>query len=192
MNCIDELKSEHQDIKTALVVIKTISKQMLASSSSSLMRDAEELIDFFRTFVNTCHHGKEESGLFPVLDQIGISHQDAPIRILLDEHEKGGKFIHDMARALKDYKTGLSQAAARFSRHVNEYINLLKTHIQKENEVIFPTANLRLPESSKSQIKKQFEEIEEVILGPGKHKQYHTMLEVLNQKYAPIEENIYL
>lgn len=184
MNPIDELKSEHRGIETALAILEVMAERLLAGENSSLVLDAEELLDFFRTFVDTCHHGKEERGLFPALEQIGISRQGGPIGAMLGEHEQGRAHIREMARALKDHEAGKPRAAERFSGHADEYIELLHRHIEKEDQVLFLMAAERLPASRNSQLEEQFEQIERDVVGEGKHEQYHTMLDAFRQKYG--------
>jgi hemerythrin-like domain-containing protein len=36
------------------------------------------MLAFFRTFTDTCHHGKEEGYLFPALEAIGVSRKNGP------------------------------------------------------------------------------------------------------------------
>ncbi|RJQ66406.1 MAG: hemerythrin [Desulfobacteraceae bacterium] len=161
-----------------------IAERLVGGENSGLVKDAEALLDFFRTFVDTCHHGKEESGLFPALEQVGVSRQGGPIGVMLNEHEQGRTHLREMARALKDHEAGRPQSAERFSMHAGEYIDVLKRHIQKEDQVLFPLAAERLPASTAAQLETKFKQIEAEVVGVGKHEQYHTMLDIFMEKYG--------
>jgi hemerythrin-like domain-containing protein len=184
MNPIEELQAEHRGIENALDILETIAELLVMGENSGVVRDAEALIGFFRTFVDTCHHSKEENGLFPALEQAGVSQEDSPVKALLNEHEQGRSHIREMARALKDYQAGKPKAAERFSQHADGYIDLLHQHIEKEDQVLFPMAVDRLSPDISSQLEETFAKIESEVVGEGKHEQYHTMLDAFMEKYG--------
>lgn len=184
MNPIEELKAEHRGIENAMAVLEIIAERLVAGENLSVVRDAEALLDFFRTFVDTCHHGKEENGLFPALEQLGVPRRDGPIGVMLSEHEQGRAHIREMARALKDHEAGQPQAADRFDRYAGEYIDLLHQHIEKEDGVLFSMAAERLTTDHTSQLEQRFEQIEREVVGAGKHERYHTMLDRFMGKYG--------
>ena len=55
-----------------------------------------ELVEFFQVFTDKCQHGKEEGFLFPALMKKGIQKNDGPIGVLLDEHEKGRRYMQQL------------------------------------------------------------------------------------------------
>ena len=184
MNPIEELRAEHRGIESALDILETIAELLVMGEDSAVVRDAEALIGFFRTFVDTCHHGKEESGLFPALEQAGVPREDGFISGLLSEHQQGRDYLREMARALKEYQAGKPQAAERFSQHSDAYIDLLHQHIEKEDRDLFPVADERLPAEVIRQLEETFEKIESEVVGQGKHEQYHSMLDSFMEKYG--------
>jgi AcrR family transcriptional regulator len=58
------LMHEHEAVLAALEVLEGAG-QALASGRQEAARDLGALLDFFRSFVDHCHHGKEERVLFP-------------------------------------------------------------------------------------------------------------------------------
>ena len=184
MNPIEELQAEHRGIENALDILETIAELLVMGENSGVVRDAEALIGFFRTFVDTCHHGKEEAGLFAALEQTGFSQDDGPIALLRNEHEQGRSHVREMARALKDYQAGRPKTAERFSMHADAYIDLLHQHIEKEEQELFPIAAERLPPDVGSQLEEKFAKIESEVVGAGKHEQYHAMLDSFMEKYG--------
>ena len=89
MNPIEELKVEHRAIETALDILSRISRDTEQRPATEVIRDAGRLIDFFKTFSDACHHGKEEEHLFPILEQMGVSRDGGPIGVMLIEHDMG-------------------------------------------------------------------------------------------------------
>jgi hemerythrin-like domain-containing protein len=92
----------------------------------------ERAVDFIARFADGCHHAKEEDRLFPLLVERGIPHEHGPIGVMLHEHESGRSHLKAMremiaARDLDGLRRGgLSYAA------------LMRDHIRKEDEVLFP------------------------------------------------------
>lgn len=78
------------------------------------------------------HNEDEERALFPVLGE------DAPLGPFLEEHETLWKLEADLLAAL-DRAEG-----ERVARVALEIVDLLRTHIRRENEVLFPMARALL------------------------------------------------
>lgn len=78
------------------------------------------------------HNEDEERALFPMLAE------DAPLGPFLEEHEILWRLEADLAGALdrKDH--------ARVASLALEIVDLLRTHIRRENEVLFPMARALL------------------------------------------------
>ena len=55
------------------------------------------------------------------------------------------------------------------------YVELLRGHIFKENNVLFPMAEQVLPEAEQSGLAERFEEVENEEIGPGVHERYHAL-----------------
>lgn len=183
MNPIEILKAEHQGIETALSVLEIMAGRLSQAPDSELVQDAEALIDFFRTFADTCHHGKEERLLFPALEKIGVSRQGGPIGVMLAEHEQGRAHVRGMAAALASLQEADPAAAQSFQEHALAYIRMLRQHIEKENRVLFQIADQHLPDPAKHELTEKFEEVEQKIIGAGRHEQYHALLETFAEKY---------
>lgn len=78
------------------------------------------------------HNEDEERALFPVLGE------DAPIGPFLEEHETLRKLENDLAVSID---RGDRDAVAR---QALEIVDLLRTHIERENAVLFPMARALL------------------------------------------------
>jgi hemerythrin-like domain-containing protein len=78
------------------------------------------------------HNEDEERALFPVLGE------DAPLGPFLEEHEVLWRLEADLAAALD------REDRARVARVALEIVDLLRIHIRRENEVLFPMARALL------------------------------------------------
>ncbi len=118
----------------------------------------EELLKFFREFVDRCHHGKEEEILFPALATGGDEQTGALVGVLGAEHEEG-------------------------RRHAQALSTTLRAHIDREDHTLFPKARILLPAAQASRLVQQFEVIERERMGPGVHEAFHALLHRLRVAY---------
>jgi hemerythrin-like domain-containing protein len=142
-------------------------------------KDLKDFLGFLKEFADKCHHGKEEGILFPALTRAGIPERGGPIGVMLAEHEEGRRLISEMQGAVEgkvDY--------ARFASAAREYSKLLKSHIEKENNVLFPAAERTLQSGELEKIYAAFEEHEEKVIGQGRHEALHEILKGLKKKYG--------
>lgn len=181
MTPIDELKSEHAAVKEALRILEVIADRASRGRVEHLA-DVPALLEFFKTFVDRCHHGKEEDLLFPELEAAGISRKGGPIEVMLAEHEHGRRHIAGMRGAIDG--AGVLQDADAFARHAADYIRLLRGHIDKEDHVLFVVADKVLSDSAVQRLAEGFERIENERIGPGRHEAFHDLLARLGAQVA--------
>jgi hemerythrin-like domain-containing protein len=184
MNPIDELKTEHRAIERALDLLARLAGGIEASGGNGRREDARRLVEFFKLFADTCHHGKEEGLLFPVLERIGVSRQGGPIGVMLAEHDRGRAQVQVMEAALTGLSGSDASAAARFREAARDYADLLRQHIYKEDHVLFEIAEQRLSKTQQNRLSEQFERFERDVMGPGRHDAIHRMLDDLGRRYS--------
>jgi len=98
---------------TDLDSVKEMTIQLVAESAH-VSGDLEQLMDFFRGFVDRCHHGKEEDVLFPELEKRGVLRDGGPIGVMLSEHAMGRRHIREIAEALARLR-GHCKGSSRYS-----------------------------------------------------------------------------
>jgi hemerythrin-like domain-containing protein len=183
MNAIDELINEHKAVKTTLKILQRIGQSIDQTGKISNADHLEQLFDFFATFVDRCHHGKEEELLFPALEQVGVSREGGPVGVMLKEHQQGRDLVAQMKAALHQYLSGDKTALERFQQHARDYVTLLGFHIDKEDQVLFPMAVKHLSQGQLAELKKGFDRIEKDKIGVGRHEAFHQMLDALERIY---------
>jgi hemerythrin-like domain-containing protein len=184
MNPIQDLKNEHHAIEGALTILEQIAAGLGLNGTK---KDARAMIDFLRTFADTCHHGKEERVLFPALEKIGVSSKGGPIGVMLAEHDLGRGHIRGMGQALDNLDKNIPEAVEQFEHHAKAYAKLLRQHIAKEDQVLFDIADRQLSQTAKDRIQQDFDRIETDIIGQGKHEAFHRMLDTLTLKYGTVK-----
>jgi len=175
----DDLMNEHEAILHGLSILD----KMATAAAAGRLGDSSDpaaMIDFLKVFADTCHHGKEETILFPAMERHGIAKERGPIGQMLAEHEEGRKFI----RAMADAAAKKPFDAKGFSANAVSYAALLRAHIQKENTILFPMGDRAIPEPEQLKILEAFERHEETVIGHGVHERLHAMLDEFSKRYA--------
>jgi len=173
-----DLMNDHEAILSALDVFSKILDKIQKEKSGN-QDELMDFIDFLREFADKCHHGKEEGILFPAMIAAGVPDRGGPIGVMMTEHIQGRGYIHDMLEALEE-----PEDYAGFEKAGRAYIELLRMHIQKENNVLFPMADRVIEPQQLESIYKAFEEHEEKVIGHGRHEELHAMLNGLTAKYS--------
>ncbi len=183
MKATEELKKEHRGIEIMLRVAEAVSAR-LESGQAVPPEHLQKMVEFLQVFADKCHHGKEEDQLFTVLEGTGFAPFAGPIQVMLEEHKQGRVYIRAMAEAAKSYKTEPEKAAAGFAENARSYSSLLRQHIQKEDNILYPMADEHLSPQDQDELLKSFERIEQERIGPGKHEEFHRLLKQLEQTYC--------
>lgn len=152
------LKSEHS---TILRVIDVLQRLMDRAERGDGFETAglARCVEFFRFFADACHHAKEEDLLFPLLETRGVPREGGPIGVMLYEHSLARKFTQQMADALAALEDGDQDAENRFKVAAHQYIELLRNHIFKEDNVLFHMADRLLTDDDQTTLCGRFCEV---------------------------------
>jgi hemerythrin-like domain-containing protein len=182
MKPTEVLITEHNAVLLALKILEK-AVDRLAAGAADALEHIDQLIDFFRGFVDKCHHAKEEEVLFPELQKRGLPREGGPIGVMLAEHDAGRRLVRKMSEGLEHLRGGNGDAVRTLQEDSNEYRDLLRGHIDKENNVLFPMADRLLSDDDGASIIERFEAIERDRVGAGKHEAYHEMLHRLRDAH---------
>ena len=182
MTPTEELMHEHQAILLMLRILERIC-QRLESRQSVCAEDLQRIVEFIQVFADRCHHSKEEDLLFVAMEHAGIPRHGGPIEVMIHEHEQGRDCIRGLANSVAKHRAGNTEAAAQIVLNAREYIRLLSDHIDKEDNVLYPLADRFLSKETQRKLLKDFDDVERRRIGPGKHEEFHTLLESLKHRY---------
>ena len=158
MNPIHQLMDDHELILQVLDKMEKSVQQV--HTQEKLEREHwEYFIRFFRDFTDGIHHKKEEELLFPVLVKAGIPVEHGPIGCMLSEHDLGRSCIKQIENSLNRYQEGENTALKDLVEAAEEYLQLLRQHIMKENQVLFMMAERLLSISEKNRLGLQFQNL---------------------------------
>ncbi len=137
------LREEHQWILRVVEALQRTLEATLGGGDLDL-HAIGDCVSFFRLFADACHHGKEEDLLFPELVASGLPGDSGPIAVMLAEHRRGRAFVQAMKEALDQLRAGDAEAEHRLLQAAFGYIELIRGHIAKEDNILFEIADMRV------------------------------------------------
>jgi len=176
----DILEAEHRVIEKVIQAMAVLLKN-LEMDRAVAIDDLQNIAEFMGVFGDTCHHGKEEKELFPLLIAKGVSAQGCPIAILTHEHEMGRQLVKGLRDAAAAYEKKDASAKARLVKQLTGLTNLYPDHIWKEDFLLFPMANKILDDSEQRELQAKFDMVEKEI-GPDTHAKYEHLAEETDKR----------
>jgi len=147
---IQELMDEHRVIEQVLTALEAA-----ASREEISFEFYEKAANFIATFADRCHHSKEEDRLFPALERKGIPREGGPIGVMCSEHQ----IARGHVRRMRELIAGGDLPALKQTSL--EYSALLRQHIQKEDQILFPMGRDRLEAPELEALRRGFDEVEQ-------------------------------
>ena len=119
-----------------------------------------DAVDFIRNYADSFHHAKEEDVLFVALIKNGMPEKQSPIEAMHMEHDEGRAHVRAIEEAAQKALDGETGQAAIVAKHAKGYAVLLRGHIEKENDILYPLAERILPEDVRSNMLTEYETAE--------------------------------
>ena len=110
---------------------------------------ADQALDFIRTYADRYHHAKEEDILFRFFEQ-----GSDILQVMLQDHQDGRAHVRGTAEALE------SRNLHEAERHLLAYGELLKSHIQREDTILYPWMDRSLSDRQVGQLYSQCQEVD--------------------------------
>ncbi|MCA9606096.1 MAG: hemerythrin domain-containing protein [Myxococcales bacterium] len=170
MHPTQRLIEEHQTILRAMGVLERIA-EAYGEDPGGTLDDARAMVEFLRGFAEELHHAKEEAFLFPAMEEAGHSRHAGPIGVMLMEHDDGRGLIAEMLNAFEDPAAG----ADTFEAAALSFAEMIRNHILKEDEILFPLAEETLSDHVRARLVERMAHHDEVLHG----KEYQRQLAVL-------------
>ena len=174
MTLTDELKHEHQIILLVLGAVEHEMRQIQAGEPVPVGR-VGQMIDFAQNFADRCHHAKEEDLLFVRMQERGMPVHGGPISVMLQEHDEGRRLVRAAAEALARASAGDTSARTALATNLLAFVRLLRAHIDKEDNVLYPMADQILTAADQVDLAAAFERVEAEEMGEGTHDRYHQL-----------------
>ncbi len=154
----DVLKAEHR----VILRVTTVLERLIQKSESGHQFDVVALgkcVQFLQLFADLCHHAKEEDLLFPMLEKCGMPRDHGPIGVMLAEHKIARELTRAMAQGLEAYTAGKAEGEAAVQLAGRQYIELLRQHIYKEDNILYPMGDRAMTDEDQATLCDQFCEV---------------------------------
>jgi hemerythrin-like domain-containing protein len=160
----------------------------LVEHNTALLREGKfrnwqfylDAVDFIRNYADRFHHAKEEDVLFVALIKNGMPEKQSPIEAMQMEHDQGRAHVRAMEEAAQKALDGEGGQIAIITEHATGYAALLRGHIEKENDILYPLAERVLPEGVRSGMLGAYEAAG--VKTPGLEEKYLQMVETYEQQ----------
>jgi hemerythrin-like domain-containing protein len=175
------LMEEHRIIERVLSALERATNR-LGKGQDVYLRFFTGTTVFIKKFADGCHHQKEEGILFPALIANGLSKESGPVAVMLAEHEEGRHLTQKMRQALERLQSSDEVARNELVQNAQGYIKLLRQHIYKEDNILFPMADKVIPADQQQQILDAFKLFERDETGEDFHEKYLGLAARLEQE----------
>jgi hemerythrin-like domain-containing protein len=137
MRTTEILMSEHQVILSALEKLETILRDDLFTQEKEL----SYCFEFIKEYSDDYHHGKEEDVYFKWIVENNPGLEQGPISCMLKEHDIFRALVKKGKENLSIYLETKDQVAQKNCiEALSEFIENLRAHINKEDQVLYQMA----------------------------------------------------
>jgi hemerythrin-like domain-containing protein len=180
MTAVEQLKQEHRLIQS---VLGEAQRQVQAFRERGRLDAGKiaRMVDFFQTFVESCHNAKEEDHLFPRMAARGPLTVKGQIAMLLQEHADGRELVQAVAADLPGARQGDPAALEAVADHLSFYAEALQAHLDKEDTGLLALADRVLNPRDQEDLLQAFEQHEAQGVGAGVHEKYLRLAHELAQ-----------
>jgi hemerythrin-like domain-containing protein len=158
MHPVDVLSQEHRQIETMLDAVESRIHDSRPEDPFPFAFLTEAL-EFFRDFADGAHHAKEEKLLFPRMKLRGVPQEGGPIGVMMAEHDEGRGYLSTVRQNLEPAAAGSAGARRAVEENAMAYVNLLRHHIYKEDNVLFRMGKMVLSAADVSELQREFDAV---------------------------------
>jgi len=182
---IEVLEAEHRVIQKMVAGMSVLAEQLEGGEPADVAL-LESIVAFLRTIADHCHHGKEETFLFPALIRRGVPSHGCPIGGLTVEHQKGRVMVGEFADAIRGYAAGEPPARDNLLKSLRALLALYPSHIWKEDYLLFPLAGKVLTPEDQQDLMRKFDMVDRE-LGLDVHEGFDKVAAELEQTVSAID-----
>ena len=139
-----------------------------------------DAVDFIRNYADRFHHAKEEDVLFVELINNGMPEKQSPIEAMHMEHNQGRAHVRAIEEAAQKALDGEIGQATVIIENAKGYAALLRGHIEKEDDILYPLAERVLPEEVRARMLDAYARAEQKT--PGLEKKYVRLVKSYEQQ----------
>ena len=180
-NVTQVMADEHQLILRMITLVEnnTVLMEQGKFRNWQFFLDA---VDFIRNYADKFHHAKEEDVLFIELIKNGMPEKQSPIEAMHMEHDQGRAFVSAFEAAAEKALAGEAGQIPLIAENTKGYAELLRGHIEKEDDILYPLAERVLPAEVRDGILQAYQQAEAKT--PGLEEKYLKLVVKYEQQAA--------
>jgi hemerythrin-like domain-containing protein len=144
MDAIETLMNEHRTIERVLDALVGFAHEARRKGTTE-KEELARFVSFVREFADAHHHGKEEEILFRAMTANGFPSQGGPIAVMLHEHDLGRSLVASLRAKAEQAGPWTAEDLQAVADAAQGFSDLLHAHIHKEDAILYPMAEQRLP-----------------------------------------------
>jgi hemerythrin-like domain-containing protein len=165
VDAISLLMDEHQLILRALDALDAFAAKVARGGQHQ--EELGRFVRFIREFADARHHGKEEDILFEAMVAAGFPRQAGPIAVMLMDHDAGRAFVSVLAERSAQAVPWTDIDRRAVAEAAGGYSSLLRGHILKEDQILYPMARQRLHDEALARVDRECAAFEEKQIAAG-------------------------
>jgi len=175
---IEPLMMEHRLIEKLIILMEKEGAR-IENDKLTDIDFIDNCIDFIKTYIEDCHHGKEDDILFKELkDKKLIPEHDRILKELIKEHKYARNITSKLNVARNNYFSSDTDASKQiYAFEIHEYLEILigfyPKHIEKEDKEFFGPCMDYLTDNEKKEMHNRFWEFDRKLI----HRKYKKILE---------------
>ena len=177
------LRHEHRVIEQAMRALEGMRFRIRAGGIVPGV-ELSKLLDFIRNYADRFHHAREETHLFPALEEVGIQDENGPLTFLRGEHETERRLLSDLELAVEEYRHDPDDPAsgAELVSVAYQYKDHLIEHMRQEEAILFRLAEEMLDDRVKDALVHIF--AEENAEAPERSLRYEQLVKELEKSWT--------
>lgn len=184
MGPTEALVREHEDIRTMLAVVMEMCRR-LESGQRVEPDHLTQAVEFIQGYADRYHHAKEEDLLFPAMERHGYPRDGGPVGVMLAEHDEGRGYVRAAGQAVQGYREGDQEAGRIIAANLRNYAGMLDSHIEKENNVLYPMADEAFTPDDQAELQRRFDDVNAAGDAPARYERFQGILRELKAAYPP-------
>jgi hemerythrin-like domain-containing protein len=151
MDAIETLMNEHRTIERVLDAMTGFADETRRRGQTEAGRGAEDkaelgrFVTFLRDYADAHHHHKEEDVLFEAMIAHGFPREAGPVAVMLHEHDQGRALVRVLSQKAAAEGDWSDEDRQDIADAAHGFSDLLHAHIHKEDRILYPMAEQRLP-----------------------------------------------
>jgi hemerythrin-like domain-containing protein len=181
---IENMMNEHRLIVQVLGSLEALT-QKFDRNEPVARQDVAKFAAFFRDFADKLHHGKEEDRLFVKMNECGFPREYGPVGVMLAEHTAGRTHVRALAEIGSGSGPLSEEEKQEVFNHATEYVPLLLSHIQKEDNILYPMAQQAIPPQEFRKLDADCEAFEQTVMPAGERQRLLELAAELINAFPP-------